>query len=143
MFRTIIGAAAVIVTLGSAATAETFEVQMLNRSDRGAMVFEPASLRIAVGDTVKFIPTDRGHNAETVEGMLPEGAEPFSGAMNGEIDVTFTEEGFYGVRCKPHFGMGMVMAIAVGDETTAPDDFLEGRLPKKAKAAFEDALSGL
>jgi plastocyanin len=42
---------------------------MLNRGESGTMVFEPAGLRIAPGDTVKFIATDRGHNAETVPGM--------------------------------------------------------------------------
>ena len=42
------------------------------------MVFEPALIRVAAGDTVKFIPTDPGHNAETVRGMAPEGSEPLT-----------------------------------------------------------------
>jgi hypothetical protein len=36
--------------------------------------------------------------------------------------------------------MGMVMTIAVGD-VAAPDDFLEGRIPKKAKKRFEAQLA--
>tara|TARA_R100000935_G_scaffold58848_1_gene98541 strand:- start:4103 stop:4597 length:495 start_codon:yes stop_codon:yes gene_type:complete len=143
MFRTIVGAVAAVVTLSGAASAETFEVHMMNRSENGTMVFEPSSLRIAVGDTVKFIPTDKGHNAESIEGMEPAGAEPFKGAINEEIDVTLTEPGFYGVKCNPHFGMGMVMVIAVGDETAPDESFLEGRLPKKAKEAIENSLSDL
>ncbi len=143
MFRKILSTAAVMAALGGAAAAETFDVQMLNRSDNGVMVFEPASLRVAVGDTVKFVPTDRGHNAESMEGMIPEGAEPFKGKINEEIEVTLTEEGFYGVKCTPHFGMGMVMVIAVGDASAPDDSFLEGRMPKKAKEGFENALSGL
>jgi len=109
--------AAIIITLGGAAVAETFEVQMLNRGESGTMVFEPSSLRIAEGDTVKFVATDRGHNAESIDGMMPAGAEAFAGKINEEIEVTFTEAGFYGVQCKPHFAMGMVMVVAVGDET--------------------------
>ncbi|MGR3679433.1 MAG: plastocyanin/azurin family copper-binding protein, partial [Paracoccaceae bacterium] len=45
-------------------------------------------------------------------------------------------EGVYGVMCKPHYAMGMVMTIAVG-AVDVPEDFLEGRVPKKAKARFE------
>ena len=142
MFRSLITSAAVVITLAGAAAAETFEVQMLNKGAAGTMVFEPASLRAAVGDTVKFIAADKGHNAQTIDGMMPEGAEGFTGRINEEIEITLTEPGVYGVMCKPHFAMGMVMVIAVGD-AAAPDSFLEGRLPKKAKERFEEALTGL
>lgn len=143
MFRAIITSAAVMIALGGAVAAETFEVKMLNKSEGGAMIFEPASLRIAVGDTVSFIPADKGHNAETVKGMIPDGATAFAGKINQEIEVTLTEPGFYGVKCKPHWGMGMVMVIAVGDDVADVDSFLAGKLPKKAKARFEESLSGL
>ena len=143
MFRTLLTSAAVIVALTGVASAETFEVKMLNKGESGRMVFEPAALRIAVGDTVKFLAADKGHNAESIDGMMPEGAAEFAGKVNEEIEVTLTDPGFYGVKCKPHFAMGMVMVIAVGDEATAPESFLEGRLPKKAKKHFEEALNGL
>ncbi len=143
MFRTLMTSAAVIIALGGAATAETFEVKMLNKGEAGRMIFEPAALRVAIGDTVKFVAVDKGHNAETVKGMIPEGADAFGGKINEEIEVTLTEPGFYGVQCKPHYAMGMVMVIAVGDADAAPDSFLEGRIPKKAGARFEEALSGL
>ncbi|MGJ8626353.1 MAG: pseudoazurin [Sulfitobacter sp.] len=143
MFRTLITSAALIITLGGAVAAETFEVKMLNKGEGGTMIFEPAGLRIAAGDTVKFIAAKKGHNAESIDGMAPEGAESFAGKINEEIEVTLTEPGFYGVKCKPHFAMGMVMVIAVGDVAAAPESFLEGRMPKKAKVRFEEALSGL
>ena len=143
MFRTVLTTAAIIVTFGTMASAETFEVRMLNKGDGGRMIFEPTALRIAAGDTVKFLATDKGHNAESIDGMMPEGAAGFAGKINEEVEVTLTEPGFYGVKCKPHFAMGMVMVIAVDDEATAPDSFLEGRLPKKAKENFKDALNGL
>ncbi len=143
MFRTAMASAAILIALGSVASAETFEVKMLNKGDGGRMIFEPASLRVASGDTVKFVASAKGHNAESVAGMLPEGAEEFAGKINEEIEVTLTEPGFYGVKCKPHFAMGMVMVIAVGDDSAAPDGFLEGRMPKKAKERFEEAVSDL
>jgi len=143
MFRTLMTTVALAAAFGGAAAAETFDVKMLNNGDGGRMIFEPAALRIAAGDTVKFIATDRGHNAESIDGMIPDGTDPFVGKINEEIEVTLTEPGFYGVKCKPHFAMGMVMVITVGDETSAPDSFLEGRMPRKAKERFEEALSGL
>ncbi|MGR3677709.1 MAG: plastocyanin/azurin family copper-binding protein, partial [Paracoccaceae bacterium] len=67
---------------------------------------------------------------------FPEGGDQFKGKINEEIEVTLDVEGVYGVMCKPHYAMGMVMTIAVG-AVDVPEDFLEGRVPKKAKARFE------
>ena len=53
------------VLLASAAHAAEHEVKMLDiGSDKAPMVFEPAVLKIAPGDTVTFIPTNKGHNVE-------------------------------------------------------------------------------
>jgi pseudoazurin len=143
MFKSFATALALGTLVTGAAFAENHDVQMLNRGDAGAMVYEPAFLQIAPGDTVTFIPTDRGHNAESIDGMIPEGAEPFSGRINEEITVTFDVEGLYGIRCTPHYAMGMVMTIAVGEEVAVPEDFLEGRIPRTALQRFEEQLSNL
>ncbi|MEO0863206.1 MAG: pseudoazurin [Pseudomonadota bacterium] len=141
MLRTVATGLALAALMGSAAFAETFEVKMLNNgSDGERMVFEPAFIQAAPGDTIKFLATDRGHNAEVSKGMLPDGADAFKGKINEEIEVTLDVEGVYGVICKPHFAMGMVMTIAVGD-VEAPDSFLEGRVPRKAKERFEAQLA--
>ena len=87
---------------------------MLNRGTDGVMVFEPAFVKIAPGDSVKFVATDKGHNAETVKGMLPEGAAPFLGKSGQDVAVKFDQEGVYGVKCAPHYGMGMVAMVVVG-----------------------------
>lgn len=143
MFRTVVSGLALAALLGGAAFAETFEVQMLNKgADGERMVFEPAFIQAQPGDTIKFVPTDKGHNAEVNKGMLPEGAEAFKGKVSKEIEVTLDTEGVYGVICKPHYAMGMVMTIAVGD-VQAPDDFLAGRVPPKAKERFEAQLGNL
>ena len=143
MFRMIASGLALSLALTGAAAAENFEVKMLNRGDAGRMIFEPAFLRIAIGDTVKFIAEDRGHNAESIAEMMPEGAEVFEGRINEEIVATFDIEGVYGVRCKPHYALGMVMTIVVGDVAQAPKGFLEGRIPRGAMKRFEEQLSGL
>lgn len=109
-----------VALLSISAQAAEFEVKMLNKgSDGQVMMFEPAFLRVQPGDTVRFIPTDKGHDAETIPGMLPDGAQPFKGKLSEELKVTFQTPGLYGYRCLPHFGMGMVGLIAVGN--TAPN----------------------
>src|SRR6056297_2905873 len=136
MIRTLATGLALVALMGGAAFAETFEVQMLNKGTDGErMVFEPGFVRAAPGDTIKFIATDKGHNAETSKDMIPDGAQGFKGKINEEIEVTLEIEGVYGVLCKPHYAMGMVMTIAVGD-VAVPDGFLDGRRPKKGKARF-------
>mgnify|MGYP006188880013 CR=1 FL=1 len=41
----------------------------------GAMVFSPAFVQARPGDTIRFVPTNPGHNAETIAGPLPD--QPF------------------------------------------------------------------
>ncbi|MCO6187764.1 pseudoazurin [Rhizobium sp. L1K21] len=142
MFRVIATSLLAASLFSGVAFAETIEVKMLNKSGEEKMVFEPDAVRVAPGDTVKFVATDKGHNAMTVKGMAPDGTEDFKGKISKEIEVTFDKEGYYGVECQPHFAMGMVMTVAVGNGA-APDDFLAGRIPPKAKERFEAQLQKL
>lgn len=133
--------AALLLTAAVPAYAANFEVHMLNKgADGTAMVFEPALTQIAAGDTVTFIPTDKGHNAESIKDILPEGAEPFKGAIGKEVVATFTVPGVYAVKCTPHVGMGMVAAIVVGEPTNL-DVAKTARLPGKARERFDAALA--
>lgn len=125
------------LTFAGAAGAAEIEVKMLNKGEKGAMVLEPDLVKAAPGDTIRFVPTDKGHNAETIKGMLPEGAEPFKSKFNEEFSVTLDQEGVYGVKCSPHYGMGMVALIEVGN----PVNLEEAKAVKqtgKAKAVFAD-----
>ena len=118
MRKTLMIAAAAMLAMAGVAHAAEIEVKMLNKgSDGGAMVFEPALVKIAPGDTVKFIATDKGHNAETIKGMLPEGAAAFTGKNGEDVSVKFDQAGIYGIKCLPHYGMGMVAMIVVGTPT--------------------------
>lgn len=123
----------------ASALAEVHEVKMLNRGAAGSMVYEPDYLRIAPGDTVKFIATQSGHNAASVPGLLPAGAQAFKGKINQEIEQTFSVPGLYGIQCIPHLAMGMVMLIQVGAPTAeAPE--VPAALPKRAVDRFNALL---
>ena len=122
------------------AIAAEHEVKMLNKGAEGMMVFEPSFLKIAPGDTIRFVAADKGHNVLSVEGMSPEGAASFQGKMNEDITVTFDKPGAYGFECKPHYGMGMVGLVIVGD----PVNLAEAKaVPQKGKAKKKfEALFG-
>lgn len=119
------------------ASAETFEVKMLNRGEKGPMVFEPDFLEIAPGDRVRFVPTHKSHNAATIDGMVPEGVEGFKSRINDEFETAFEKPGFYGIKCSPHYGMGMVMLIKVGD-AALPQSYKEVDVPGRAKPRLDD-----
>ena len=127
------GMVAALATITTAASAADFEVHMLNKGKDGIMVFEPGLTKVAKGDTVTFIPTDKSHNAETVKDLLPAGATAFKGKMNEAVKVTFDVEGAYVVKCSPHVGMGMVGLIVVGDSKSNVDVIKTAKLPKKAR----------
>lgn len=145
MFRTrqlLIGLCAVASLMGTAAHAAEFEVKMLNKGAKGVMVFEPDLLKVAPGDTVHFVATDPGHNAETVKGMVPDGAEAFEGKLGKDVTVTFTTPGVYGIKCKPHYALGMVAAVVVGDPVNL-DAVKAAKNPGKAGKSFAELLGSL
>ena len=130
--RKVMSLAAFALLLSTSMTlAAEVEVKMLNKGAEGLMVFEPALVKIEPGDTVKFVAADKSHNAETIKGMLPEGATPFVGKMSEDVKVTFDKSGVYGVKCTPHYAMGMVALVVVGK----PDNLDAAKaLPQTGKA---------
>lgn len=89
------------------------EIKMLNSGADGVMPFEPGFLNVAVGDTVKFIATDRGHNS--VSTLVPKGGPSWKGAFDEEIVVKLDTEGVYIYQCDPHVPMAMLGVIQVGE----------------------------
>lgn len=134
-------ALAAALALSGPALAEEFEVHMLNRGEAGAMVFEPHFIHAQPGDVIRFVPTDKGHNAETLKGGIPEGAQSFKTAINEEFSYTVEVPGIYGIKCTPHVGTGMMMAIQVGDDTSNLEAVQAIKLPKRARDRLDAALA--
>jgi len=138
----ILALGAAIALAGPAGAAE-IEVKMLNKGTDGtAMVFEPNFVRAAPGDTVTFVSVDKGHDVETIKGMIPDGAEPFKGKVNEQVTVTLDKEGVYGVKCTPHYGMGMVALIEVGNPVNA-EAAQAVKQSGKAKTVFAELFGQL
>ncbi|MDO5630250.1 MAG: pseudoazurin [Paracoccus sp. (in: a-proteobacteria)] len=128
-----------LALMASPALAEMHKVQMFNRNEHGPMIYDPQYLRIAPGDTVKFLATQPSHNAATIDGGIPEGAAPFRGNINEEIEVTLTESGHYFIKCTPHYAMGMVMLIEVTEGEAARPELPEG-MPARAVQRFDQII---
>ncbi|MFW8637333.1 pseudoazurin [Cribrihabitans pelagius] len=139
MFRKL-GCAAVFTLAGTLAQADSHEVLMLNKGEAGAMVFEPAYVKAMPGDVITFVPTDKGHNVESIKGMLPEGTDSFKSKFNETYTLTVETEGLYGIKCTPHYGMGMIALIQVGEAVNRAD--AEAVKQKgKAKGRFEELFA--
>ena len=140
-FTTAIALGAMLAVPMSAAWAADHQVLMLNKDSEGrTMQFEPAFLRVAPGDTVTFVPQDKTHNSESIAKAQPEGAKGWKGKINEELSVTFDVEGFYGYKCLPHAGMGMVGLIQVG-EPGAPDPAIANTVPGKGKTRMQELIA--
>lgn len=136
--RKLLMTAALLVGSAFPALAETIEVQMLNENEAGnRMVFSPELIRAEVGDVIKFIATDRSHNAQSVRDALPEGQEDFKGRMSQDVEYIVTETGLTAVVCQPHQTMGMVALIVVGDDLSNAPDILDARIRGAGKDKIE------
>lgn len=108
-------AALLLAGAATPALAKDIVVHMKNQGAAGAMVFEPAFVKAQPGDVVHFVPTDPSHNAETIPNMLPAGVTPSKGQMNKEFVLPVKTPGVYGIKCMPHYSMGMIALVQVGN----------------------------
>ncbi len=70
--------------------------------------------RIEVGDTIKWLPKNEGHNVEFLAGPNM-GSLPEKSDLNVGHAVTFDLPGVYLYQCTPHGNMGMLGLIVVGN----------------------------
>ena len=134
-------AAAIAATalMAGTAFAEVHEVKMLNKDEDGNRnVFEPPVIMIQPGDTVKFVPTDKGHNSQIIDDMLPDGGTEWKGKLNKEIEVTFETDGVFGYKCQPHYATGMVGLVLVGDASANLEEAKAVKHRGKAKDRMEE-----
>ncbi|WP_435347799.1 plastocyanin/azurin family copper-binding protein [Haloarchaeobius sp. HRN-SO-5] len=119
----------------STATASATEAQQSSVTEVAVgperrLRFEPESIEISVGDTVRWTAESPGHNVTSKPGSSgkcenPDGADPFASYDGGnhyavmEVDATFehtfTVAGTYVYVCAPHAGQGMVGDITVSE----------------------------
>ncbi len=125
--------------VSSGASAADHVVQLKNDDGKGNYkVFVPDFLHVAVGDTITFKPGDMGHNAETIPEIWPSGPPQLKGAMSKPATLKIEKEGVYGIKCNPHFPLGM-MAFIVAGKPTNIDEVEKFKAPQYGQKRF-DAL---
>lgn len=77
--------------------------------------FDPKILFINPGDTVQWTNMSPIHDSVSIDGLIPEGAEPWKFAIGVNGSVTLAVEGVYVYKCTPHYAVGMTGAIIVGE----------------------------
>ena len=117
-------------------------VKMLNMGDGGAMIFEPAVIKVSLGDTIHFKATDVSHNSETISNMVPAGADGWMGALNEDISITIDTEGVYVYQCSPHAMLAMVGVIQVGEAVNLDDVKAAAQSMKSTFVSNSDRLDG-
>nr|AUG32835.1 plastocyanin precursor [Paulinella longichromatophora] len=111
----IIGASLVLVlvlgTGGLSTNAATVEVKL--GTDSGMLAFEPSTVTIKAGDTVKFVNNKLSPHNAVFDGH-EELSHPELAFSPGESwEETFTTPGTYDYWCEPHRGAGMVGKVIV------------------------------
>ena len=139
---------AIVFVITAPVMAADHTVEMLSSSNGEMMVFKPAVLKIAPGDTVTWKATNPGHNTASIAEMTPDANLVWNGKINEELKITFNKEGVYGYKCTPHYILGMVGIIAVGNDLTnlsASSDFATSEEKKFAtnKERFSSYINQL
>ena len=118
-------------------------VEMLNkRADGQKMVFSEDVVKVDVGDTVKWLASDKGHNVEFVGG--PEGASlPGKSGLNKDVAITFDKAGVYLYVCTPHKVMGMIGLVVVGGDTSNKDAIASIKMMGRAKKKLASMIGSL
>jgi len=108
------------LVLPSLLAAKEYQVKLLNVNANGqTMIMEPEFLNISLGDSIRFIPADVSHNAQSV--VVPKGASAFNTPMGQPTVVKFNKEGAFLYKCTPHFALGMIGIIQVGKAINKAD----------------------
>jgi pseudoazurin len=138
LFWTLI-AVVLAVTAAQSASAAEIVVEMLNRdkATNTMNVFKPGLVKIAKGDTVKWVATNAGHNVAFVSGGVPAGVALFTSGFTKEIKYKFDKPGIYVYKCTPHLGMGMVGIVLVGNDKSNLAAAKTAYVPPLAKKRLE------
>ena len=126
----------------SSAYAVDMTIDMLNKNADGErMVYSTEVAKVAVGDTVTWLPASKGHNVHFIS--APDGIKLVKSKMNKEFSFTFEKEGIYLYQCTPHKAMGMIGLVVVGENTDNLDYVKKTKVVGKTKKKLKELLENL
>jgi|TARA_X000000368_G_C22886898_1_gene647831 plastocyanin len=105
---------ALVLVIGmgvASASAATVEVKL--GSDSGMLAFEPSTVNIKAGDTVKFVNNKMAPHNAVFDGHDELSHSDLAFAPGESWEETFSTAGSYDFYCEPHRGAGMVGKVIV------------------------------
>ena len=98
------------------ANSNEFTIEMLNKRDDGQkMVYSKDIINVEINDTIKWVPTSRGHNIEFI--TVPDGiVKQKKSKVSKEYSYAFEQPGIYLYQCSPHKSMGMIGLVVVSKD---------------------------
>ena len=105
---------ALVLVIGmgvASANAATVEVKL--GSDSGMLAFEPSTVNIKAGDTVKFVNNKMAPHNAVFDGHDELSHSDLAFAPGESWEETFSTAGTYDFYCEPHRGAGMVGKVIV------------------------------
>ena len=127
--------------LATTSFAADVTIEMLSKDQEGNRnVYSKEIVKVEVGDTVTWLPTQNGHNVEMVSSP---NRMKFKSKNNKEAKITFDTPGIYYYWCTPHKGMGMIGLIVVGNDVSNLDDVAGAKALGKSKKKLKTLLASL
>ena len=128
--RLMLAAMLVATVLAKQTMAEVIQIEFTQ--------FDTFSIEVAnigVGDTIEWLPKNKGHNVEFLAGPDMAGLPPKSN-INEFHSVLFERPGVYLYGCSPHLNMGMLGLIVVGNDLHNINEIGNTDLPNVAKSVL-------
>ena len=115
MLRSVVTAsfALLLVLVFGVSTVQAKTVEVKLGTDSGMLAFEPSSVSISTGDTVKFVNNKLAPHNAVFEGHDELSHPDLAFAPGESWEETFSTAGTYDYYCEPHRGAGMVGKVVV------------------------------
>ena len=115
MIRSVITAsfALLLVLFFGVSTVQAKTVEVKLGTDAGMLAFEPSTVTISTGDSVKFVNNKLAPHNAVFEGHDELSHSDLAFAPGESWEKTFSTAGTYEFYCEPHRGAGMVGKVVV------------------------------
>ena len=123
-----------IIVVSNSAFSKTIQIEFTEDD-----TFSIEVVYIDVGDTIKWIPKNEGHNVEFLGGpnmsSLPDSSE-----VDAFHSITFDAPGVYLYHCEPHGNMGMLGLVIVGNDLHNLKEIEKIKLSSTAEAVLQKLI---
>ena len=120
-----------VLTVAEVVLAKTIQIEFTEDDSYSIEV-----VRIDIGDTIEWLPKNKGHNVEFLIGPKMNSL-PVKSKIDERHSVVFTIPGVYLYGCTPHANMGMLGLIIVGNDFHNIEKLKEIELPRVATSVLK------